>query len=203
MATLEITNIVSEDVYLADLYTSIAVGESKSIERSASDLPRMRSLQQAMADGKVSLAVTYSADEAASGLHAPPSTIEAGDMAPVAAATPAAGLAVIYKPFAAGGGGSPDDVEIFPAGSLPFKFRVVDFALYVSTAVGASSAEIRDEAGGGGNLLASASSAATGRVANAENATAVATPGATKGLFVRRSDDGVAGEAILFVRPEL
>jgi len=203
MATLEITNVVSEEVYLVDLYTSVGVGETKTIERSATDLPRMKSLHEAMADGKVTLSVQYSADEVGSGLHAPPATIEAVDIAPVAAGSPAAGLAVFYAPLLAGGGGAPDDVEIFPPASLPFKFRVVDFALYVSAAVGASSVEIRDEAGGAGNKLASASAAAVGRIPNAENQTAVATPAATKGLFARRSDSGIGGEVVLFVRPEL
>jgi len=203
MATLEITNTSSDEVYLADLYTKIAVGATKTIERSATDLPRMRSLQEAMADGRVSLSVTYSNDEVASGLHAPPSTIEAVDIAPVAAATPAAGLATIYVPLPVGAGGAPDDVEIYPAGSLPFKFRVVDFVLYVSTAVVGSSVEIRDEAAGAGAQLASASAAAAGRIPNAENQTAVATPAAAKGLFARRSDSGIEGEVVLFVRPEL
>jgi hypothetical protein len=203
MATLEITNITTEKVYLADLYTSVDVGETKTIERSAADLPRMKSLHEAMADGNVTLSVQYNNDEVVSGLHAPPSTIEAVDIAPVAAATPAAGLATIYAPLPVGAGGAPDDVEIFPVGSLPFKFRVMDFVLYVSTAVGASSVEVRDEAGGAGNKLASASAAATGRIPNAESATAVAAPGATKGLFARRSDSGIGGEVVLFVRPEL
>jgi len=203
MAQLAITNIVSEEVYLADLYTSIEPGETKTVERSATDLPRMRSLQQAMADAKVSLSVTYSADEVQSGLHAPPSTIEAVDVAPVGAATPAAALVTLYKQLAACGGGSPDDVEIFPAGSLPFKFRILDCIVLVSASPGASTVQIRDEAGGGGNLLASASTAAPGRQTNAENTTGVATPAATKGLFARRSDDAIAGEVVLVVRPEL
>jgi hypothetical protein len=203
MAELQITNVSPDSVYLADLYTSIGVGETKTIDRSATDLPRMKSLHEAMADGKVTLSVNYSADEVASGLHAPPSTIEAVDIAPVAAATPASALAVIYKALPVGAGGSPDDVEIFPAGSLPFKFRVVDCVLYVSTAVGASTVEIRDEAGGAGNLHASASAAATGRNPNAEDQTSEVAPAPTKGLFARRSDSGIGGEVVLFVRPEL
>jgi len=203
MAQLQIANISTEEVYLRDIYTSIPVGQTKTVERSATDLPKMHALQEALADGKVTLSVQYSADEVASGLHAPPSTIEAVDIAPVQASAPAAGLVTIYKALAAGGGGSPDDVEIYPAGSLPFKFRVMDFILYVGTAVVASSVEIRDEAGGGGDLLASAASGATGRIPNAEDNTAVATPSGTKGLFARRSDDGVAAEVVLLVRPEL
>jgi len=203
MATLNITNVSTEDVYLRDLYTSIAVGESKEIERAASELSAMRSLQAAMAAGKVTLSVAYDADEVGSGLQAPPASVEAGDLAPVDPAVPVAGLAVIYKAFAAGGGGAPDDVEVYPVGALPFKMRVLDMVAYIAVAVGAASVEVRDEPGGAGTLLASTTAAAIGRSPNVEIATAIATPGPTKGLFVRRSDDGVGGELVLTIRPEL
>jgi len=200
---LQITNTDVEKLYLGDFYTSIEPGKSITVDRPASDLPRLPSLQAALADGKASLSVTYTSDEAASGLHAPPSVIEAGDIAPVAGTTPAAALITIYKSFAAGGGGSPDDVEIFPAGGLPFKFRILDLVVYVSTAVVGSDVEIRDEAVGAGSLLASASSASIGRNSNVEAGTGIAAPGTTKGLFVRRSDDGAAGEVVITARAEL
>jgi hypothetical protein len=203
MAQLTITNISTERKYLGDLYTSVEPGSSIEVTRSAADLPQMTALQKAVADGDLTLSVAYSAEEAASGLHLPPSVVEAGDIAPVAGSNPASGLVTIFSSFAAGGGGSADDVEIFPAGALPFKFRVLDFLVYVATAVGASTIEARDEAGGAGNVLASADSATTGRQTNAETVTGVADPGSTKGLFLRRSDSGVAGEAVLIVRPEL
>jgi hypothetical protein len=203
MAQLQITNTDVEKLYLGDFYTSIEPGKSITVSRSASDLPRLPSLQKAVAEGKASLSVTYTADEAASGLHAPPSVIEAGDLAPVAGSTPAAALITIYKAIPAGGGGAPDDVEIYPVGGLPFKVRILDLVVYVSTAVGASDAEIRDEPAGAGSLLASAATAAIGRNANAEAGTGIAAPGAAKGLFVRRSDNGVACEVVITARAEL
>lgn len=203
MAELTITNISQEQKYLGDLYTNIPAGESVTVQRSAADLPNMRSLQKAVADGDVTLSVAYSADEAASGLHLAPAVVEGGDIAPVAASNPVSGLATIFVSFAAGGGGAPDDVEVFPVDGLPFKFRVVDFLLYVSTAVGASTVSAQDEPGGAGGTLASAASATTGRQVNAETTTAVADQGPTKGLFLRRSDSGVAGQAVFVIRPEL
>jgi hypothetical protein len=203
MAQLQITNTDVDKLYLGDFYTSIEPGKSITVERPASDLPRLPSLQKAVADGKASLSVTYTADEAASGLHAPPSVIEAGDIAPVAGATPAAALLTIYKPFVAGGGGSPDDVEIFPVDGLPFKFRILDLTVYTSTAVGASDVEIRDEPGGAGSLLASAPTASVGRSANVEAGTGIAAPATGKGLFLRRSDDGAGGEVVIIARAEL
>lgn len=203
MAQLTITNVSQEDVYLGDLYATIKAGESATVERSATDLPNMKALQENVADGKLTLAVAYSADEAASGLHLAPAVVEGGDIAPVAGSNPVSGLITIFKSFAAGGGGSPDDVEIFPVNGLPFKFRVVDFVLYVSASPGASTVELQDESGGTGSVLASADSGTTGRQTNAEDTTGVADPGATKGLFLRRSDDGTAGEAVIIARPEL
>lgn len=204
MADLQITNITpDEDIYLADLYTGIPAGKTKHVQRSATDLPRMWSLQQAMAAGKLTLSVTYSADEVQSGLHAPTATVEAVDLAPVAPAAPAAALATIYKKFEAGVGGVPDDVEIFPVGSLPFGFRVLDLVAYVSSSPGASQVALYDEPGGSGVRLASADTSTPGRKVNAENATNRTQPAASKGLFLRRSNNTLAGEVVLVVRPEL
>jgi hypothetical protein len=203
MATLTITNISLDKLYLSDLYTSIQPGKSVQVERSASDLPRMKALQGAIADGFATLSVQYSSDEVASGALAPPSTVEAGDLAPVADTFPVGGVVSVFKAVPAGAGGSPDDVEVWPAGGLPFKFRVLDFVAYVTTAVGGSSLQLRDQSGGGGALLASSSSASTGRQANTAGTTTVATPDPTKGLFVRRSDSGVAVQVVAILRPEL
>jgi len=202
MATLTITNLTAEAVYLADLYTEVPANSSIDVQRSASDLPRMRALQSAMADGKVSLAVVYSAAELGSGLQAPPDAIEAQDIAPVAAADAFSAGSVIRAALVAGGGGSPDDVEVKAVGQLPFKFRVIDAWAKIVTAVGASTLEVRTQAAGGGTLLASLDSAATGRADASDTASAVATPGATEGLFIRRSDDAVVGEVFILIRPE-
>jgi len=147
--------------------------------------------------------VEYTADEVASGMLSPPGVVEAGDLAPVLATFPLAALATIFVAIPAGGGGAPDDVEVWPLNGLPFQFRVLDAVAYVTTAVGASTLELRDEAAGAGNLLASAASAATGRQANTAAATGSAVPGASKGLFVRRSDSGVAAELVVTIRREM
>ena len=97
--------------------------------------------------------------------------------------------------FAAGGGGSADDVTIYAA-AAPFAFRIIDVTVLVATAVGGSTAQLRDTTGGGGATLSSSlSTAATGTVRNADTATrTVASAGS---VYLRRSDNGVAGEIII------
>ena len=207
MAAVTITNVTSgdtaEDIYIRDLYTTVPVGEARTIQRSASELPAMRSLQDAVAGGKVTVAVQYTAEELASGFPTAPAAVEAGDLAPVAALVPLGPVAAVYKRFAAGSGGAPDDVEVYPVGAVPFKLRVLDVVAYIQTPVGGAALEVRDAPARGGNLLASVSAAAAGRIPNAEVATTELSPGETKGLFIHRTDSGVAGELVLTVRPEL
>lgn len=203
MATLTISNISADNLYLADLYTSIQPGKSVQVERAASDLPRMKALQKAVADGLATLAIQYTSDEVASGALAPPASVEAGDLAPVATSFPVGAGLDVFRTIPAGPGGAADDVEIWPAGGLPFQFRVLDLVVYVTTPVVGSSIQLRDQPGGAGTLLASASSAAAGRQANTAGQTGVAIPGPTKGLFIRRSDSGVAVEIAAMLRREM
>ena len=107
------------------------------------------------------------------------------------------------KAFAAGGGGSPADITLYAANALPFKLRVVDSWLFVSTAV-AGTGTLRDEAAGAGTAASSGSTVATGRIPMdpTSDASAVLTPGATKGLFLYLSDDAAAGEVFVLVRRE-
>lgn len=94
--------------------------------------------------------------------------------------------------FAAGAGGAADDVTIMA--SVPYQVRILDVILMVSTAVGGSSATVRNQAGGGGTALSTAlSTAATGTVRNNDTATRTT----SLGLFLRRSDSGVAGSVIV------
>jgi len=203
MATFSITNISSDEVHLGDFYLTIAAGETKTLSnRSVDEVSGLSSVQREVADGNITFTVTPTADELASGLMAPPNSISGDDFQEVAAAAPLSGVAEIRSEFAAGGGGSPDDVALYAANALPYKFRVLDAHVKVSTAVGGSTLLLRDEAAGAGTLLASMSGAATGRSEMSDNLTAVATPGATKGLFLRRSDNGVAGEVIITIRRE-
>jgi len=199
-----ITNLTSSPVYIGDIYTSVPVGTPLTIERAASDLSGMVALQKAIADGDVTITVTPTADELASGLLSPPSSIQAQDMAPVAATDVGAGLVLLSKAFAAGGGGSPADITLYAANTLPFKFRVVDSWVFISTAVGASTGDLRDEAAGAGQSVSTVVTAATGRVSMdpTTDVSKVVTPGAAKGLFLRLSDDGVGGEVFVLARRE-
>lgn len=67
MATVTITNISSEKLVLRDLYVEIEPGQTKSTIRSQGELSAMYGLQQLLADGKISVVVTPSADETSSG----------------------------------------------------------------------------------------------------------------------------------------
>lgn len=122
--------------------------------------------------------------------YAPPGTQQ--DSAPMS------GLLVIRKAFTAGGGGSADDVVLYNA-TAPFGFRIVDVKLYVSTAVLLSTVTLRNATGGGGSaLFAALSSATVGSLVlpTTESASASISAGGT--LVLRRSDNGVAGELILY-----
>lgn len=204
MATLRITNLTSAELLLSDFYANVAAGAYVDITRPANRLGELANLQSLIADGSVSLAVTYTADEIASGLLAPPQALQPQDLAPVAAATALGGLALIRVPLAAGGGGSPDDTQVYAVNALPFKFRVVDCWARVVTGVGGSTVAAYTQAAGAGTLLGTMSSAAAAARSPATDvtATAVAVPGATEGLFIRRSDDGVEAEVYLLIRPE-
>jgi hypothetical protein len=204
MATLTITNLTSGQYNVSELYKTLAAGEAVSVERAASDIPGMKQIIEDVANGVLSMSVVYSAEELATGLMQPPWSVEAKDMAPVAAADPAAGLITIRKPFTAGVAGTADDVTIYAAGALPYKLRVLSAMAYIVTAIALSTIEVRSRAGGLGTLAGTLSSAATGNVDGTvpSNATVALATGATEGLFLRRSDRGVAGEVILTCRME-
>lgn len=203
MATLVITNLAAVPVPLSDLGSkTLAVGESVTIERAGSDLARMKSVIAATGRGDISVAVTPSADELASGLLAPPQSVQGADVAPVAAADVFGGpLIVVRKTFTAAPAGAPDDVTLAALGGLPYKFRVVGGFLYLSAAVGASTATVRSRSGGAGTALAAFDSSLSVGVPT-NTATAAIAPASTEGLFLRRSDRSIAGEVILLLRRE-
>lgn len=95
--------------------------------------------------------------------------------------------------FIAGAGGAPDDVTIVPAGGLGFAFKVLAVEAEPTTAVGGSTLTARDTVGGAGAALSSAiaSAAATRARSTLNDRPTVA---ADKGVFLRRSDSGVAGQ---------
>lgn len=197
MATLVVSNLTAADVYVSDLYAAVPASGSISTNRAASDLSRMAGLQALIAAGTVAASVTYSDAEKNSGL------VDVGTTA-----SPATGLGdgdVIRVPFAAGTPGTPDDVTIYALNALPYKkMRIVDAHVMVVTAIGATTVQLRSAAAGAGTLCAEMATAATGRNGQTATVTAsqVLTNGATVGLFLRRSDRGVAGEVVITVRPE-
>lgn len=204
MSQVLITNIASTPTPLGDLGSkSLAVGEAITIDRPANVLPSMKSLIAALAAGKITVAVTPTADELASGFLAPPQSVQPEDLAPVASSALAGVMGSFTKAFAAGAGGSADDVEIYAINTLPYKIRVLRAYLKVGTAVSGSNAQLRTRAAGAGQGLAQFDCAAVGhKEDNTVNATSVLTPGALVGLYVRRSDSGIAGEIVIEYRRE-
>lgn len=204
MASFVITNLRTTPTLVQDFYATIPGSSSITVaNRSVHELDGMRDLKAKVAAGDVSISISYTATDLTAGFAQAPGSVEAVDAAAVAAATAAAAPITFRVPMTAGGGGAPDDVTVFAANLLPFKFRVIDAYALISTAVGASTLSVRTQAAGAGTLLASLSSATTGRQPlTGPNASALATPGATEGLFIRRSDNGVAGEVVVIARRE-
>lgn len=204
MATFTITNLTSNEVHLGDFYKTLAGNEVLVLEdRSPNEVPDLKSVIAKLAAGSISFSVDYTAEEISTGMMSPPNAVEAQDFQQVAAADVASPIICFRKEMVAGGGGAPDDVEIFAAGALPYTMRVLDVIGLIDTAVVASTLSIRDEAAGAGTESAALDSGSAGRVVDPnKTVSAVYTPGATKGLFIRRSDNGVAGEVQVYVRRE-
>lgn len=199
-----ITNISAVPVAIGDLYTTIPVGGSVTTKRSASQLSAMVSLQKAVEANTVTVAATEESFETASGLAVAPGTVAAADVQPVAATDVAAATFEIRKSFVGAAAGTDDDVTIYAAGALPFKMRILDAYFLCSTGgSGAKTLTIRDEAAGAGTAAAAFDTTSTGRIApTAFTATTVFTPGAAKGLFLRRIQRDAAGEVVITARRE-
>jgi hypothetical protein len=203
--TVTNTTSPSEAVTLGDIYKTLEkAGDSITFSRTASDLSRMASLQQAAAAGKISVSVVPTADELASGLLSAPQAIQAQDMQPVASSAVDAPEITLRIPLTAGGGGAADDVTVYALNALPYKFRVLWARMIVSGAVGGSTAALRTQAAGAGTLLATMNTAAAGLVPspNTGFAETVVAPATTAGLFVRRSDSAIAGVLHVCIRRE-
>lgn len=215
MATVRITNLTTSDYWLNDIYTAVPASTAAvpyvDVTRSPADISVMRGLQDAVAAGVLSSAVTYSADELAAidSANQPlasvlvDGSVTDSALAPVAAAAIAAPLVTFHKAFAAGAGGA-DDVTIYAVNTLPYAVRILDAFAMISTAgAGGSTLTVRSAAAGGGTAAAVLSSAATG-VARmvAPTASVVLTPGSAVGLFVRRSDSAAVGEITIVARRE-
>lgn len=202
MATVLITNIDTAPVGIADLYTTIPVGGSVTTQRSTSQLASMASLHAAAAAAKVTVAVTLSADELASGL-ATVGAVEAQDIAPVAATAVAAAEVQFRKAFTSV---ASTDIPVFAANALPYKMRIVDAYLLISTVQAGSTLQLFPQAAGAGTAVTGATSAAVaGKIPMplTGNVSQVLTPGALIGLFLLPSaHSGIVGELVVVARRE-
>lgn len=198
-----VTNISAAPVGISDLYTTIAVGGSVVFKRSASELSSMVSLQKAAADGLVTVAATMEAHESASGLATAPGSVEAVDMAAVAAGAAASGEVTFRKAFTSV---ASTDIAIYAANALPYKMRILDAYLLISTVQAGSTLRLYPQAAGAGTPITDATSAAVaGRIPMplTGNTSQVLTPGATIGLFLLPSaHSGIVGEVVITARRE-
>lgn len=205
MPIIKVTNISPNMQRVGDLYTNIQPGCYLETYRASSDIPRMKSLQDLLTAGLVTLTETPTAAELASGCLEGSNSMKGGDIQPVLATDVLAAHSTIRVKFEAGEAGEADDVTVYGEGALPFKMRVLDAWAFISTAVEGSALEVRGDANGVGALVATLSADEAGRVSMSapSNATAVLAPGMSTGLYVRRSDRAVSGELVLLVRREV
>lgn len=202
MAALLITNLTNDVVNLGDFYTSLAANASITVNRAPGEISLLTNLMTALADGDVSMSVTYTADEIASGLQAPSKSVESRDIAPNAVAL-GDGLdpcILVSFDLPVGGGGA-DELILIAAGALPYKFAVIDVWGKVTTGV-AGSWVLGDEAAGGGQTLGTVNSAsADPRVpSTVPDGPVTVTPGADIGLFLARSDNTAIGSIYALIK---
>lgn len=208
MADFTFINLTADPQYIGDFGTPVLIvpasGQYTITDRESTELPAARDLQGLIADGSLDFVMTPTQDEIDSGLLSPPVSISGDDMQPVDATSVTAAIGTFHKEFAAGGGGAPDDVVLFAANAIPFKCRLLDVVFHVTTFIGASSITLYDEAAAAGSSIAAADSSAVGRkVDTTRTATFVLDQStAAKGLFLYRSDSGVAGSVTITYRRE-
>ncbi len=248
MATLRITGLTTSAFWLNDIYATIPASTSTpaylDVTRSPAEISMMRGLQEAVADGTVSVTVTYSADElaalslvklqplasslvdgsvstaalqnlsvtagkidsgAVTAAKLAADSVGTGTFVPVAAATVMSTEVVLRQALVSGGAaGTADDVTIYAVNTLPYKVRILDAWVVLSTGH-ASDATVREVAGGAGTVSATVDCTATGithaKALGAANTSIVYTPGPAVGLFLRR-DRSVVGELFILARKE-
>jgi hypothetical protein len=180
-----LTNLSSTTpVYVSSLYTTIAASSSIQTKRTYAQVSEDVQIMTLVNAGSVSLAYTEEAGDDAAGLGG----LDAG----------VAFSQTIRKTFAAGAGGSADDVVIFNATTpAPFAFVITDVTAIISTAVSASTVQLRDTAAGAGTTLSDA--LATASTGVKRNAAATTAPAVARGgtLIIRRSDSGIAGQVLV------
>jgi hypothetical protein len=190
-------------LYIGDLYTSIPASTSIVIQRYASDLSRMPALQAAVTAGTAAVSVALNAAELASGLAVAEGSVQSTDVAAVAAAAAASPDITIRKAFTSV---ASTDIAVFAANALPYKMRIMDAYLLISTVQAGSSLQLWPQAAGAGTAITvSTSSAVAGKIPMplTGNASVVLTPGATIGIFMLPSaHTGVVGELVIVARRE-
>lgn len=203
MADLTITNLTDEKLHIQDIYVTMPPHGQMTVRRPVTELPRMSALQAAIARGDAAVSVALNANEMNSGLTSVSGTVQAIDTAPVFEGSVDASPIVLRKSFSAAEKGTADDVVVFPTNGIPYKIRILDVVALISKGVEGSTIEVRSMPAGDGVLCATLDSGASARVANtAPLSSTVLTPGPNAGLFLRRSNRGVAGEVIITARRE-
>lgn len=130
-----------------------------------------------------------------SSLALPDGAADLGALATVSAGGEAP-LFVIRKAFTAAGPGAADDVTIYAA-AAPYAFRIVDVTCIVATAISTKTATLRSASAGGGSALSDAFDCGSTGVKRNTSVTASSTVAAGGSLYIRRSDNGLAGEVFI------
>lgn len=179
---VNITNTSSTaQVYLSSLFLPLAASATVSVQRTQAQVDADLNLKALILAGSVTVTFTAEAGDELAG-------DAMGDNV-------AAEALVIHKTFAAGAGGSADDVVIYTANS-PFAMQILESTMVTTTAVSGSSVTIRTAlAAGGTDLSGALASAATGRTSSVKTSTSTLAKGSS--LVLRRSDSGIAGEIII------
>jgi hypothetical protein len=217
MATFVITNASASQVYLRDLYVTLGAAGQKSqlvgpidtvtTVRPVDDFNKMQDLMAKVAAGTVSVAITPDSSEVGNDLLVPPSSVTGNDTAPVAAATIFAAVPTVVRFPITAGAASASDTAVIALNAIPYKFRVLDAYVKVTTASGANNVTVQTRAAGAGTaIMTVVSTAALGLVR--ETSTAVVSPlvvpSAADGIFIRNSASAAwAGEIILTIRKEV
>ncbi len=195
-----ITNTSGGPFFVSFLYKTLATGESVTItDTSPETLNQETQFKKDILAGSIAAVFT---EESADNMI--PQSVDASDIQAVTAAA-ASGNLVFRRLFTApGAGGSDADIVVVALDGLTDDMRVLEAYMYVSTAVLASTAELRTQAAGAGTVLAEFDTGTTGKKEDTTaTATVLAPASLTTGLFLYLSDDAVAGEIIIIARPEL
>lgn len=205
MATFRFSNLTAERQYMFDFYGFELAPSEVNVDlddRDPAEVSGLVDTQAKIAAGTISMVVINSTDEDTSGLAQPPNSITGDDIQPVAADANLAAVSEFYKKFVDGTTTGADDVVIFGDAAVPFRLRILDVIWFVETTQ-ASTLELQDAEGGGGNVISAVSGGTAGRLTDdaiTNDTTTVLT--SSEGLVVRRGHDGIEGEVLIRFRRE-